>query len=338
MYLVQLGDRDELLADPAIWYCHDCGDCSARCPAGVQPGRVMGALRQLALEHYAHPRWLGTLVNRPRLVGLLYAGAALLLAAAVTLGGSWSPSASPVVFASFLPHATLNLFYLGFTALAVGIVASGVAHAWRAWRGPLRGRIGGPALRAGLAAALADVTLHRSFGTCGEHRWRRWAHLAMVAGFVMLALLAGVVALIDLLGGAYPFPPLHPLKLLGNGAGLLLLGGVGFAVARRLGQRRRGEPVAAFDWLLLAHLLLVVLTGFAVELLRYLGPASAAYPTYFVHLTAVFVLLVLLPWSKLGHAAYRTAALVLRAALRARRAPAGLRPMAAPAVRPAGGG
>jgi quinone-modifying oxidoreductase subunit QmoC len=330
VHLAQLGAREALLADPAVWYCHDCGDCSTRCPSGMRPGRIMGSLRQLALEHYAPPRRVGALVNRPGLVGLLYAGAALVVAAAVTIGGSWSPSTPPVIYASFLPRAAIDVLFLGATALAVVLLGAGVSAAWRAWRGPSPGRLAPAALRAGIRRALADLATHRSFGSCGEHRWRRAAHWATVAGFVALALLAGVTAGIDLLGGTYPFPVLHPMKVIGNVAGLLLLAGVGLALARQIGRHRRGEPASAFDWLLLVHLLLVVLTGFAAEFLRYGAVAAAAYPVYFVHLTGVLVLLVLLPWSKLGHAAYRTAALVLRAALRANRAPAG--------ARPAGGG
>ena len=45
------------------------------------------------------------------------------------------------------------------------------------------------------------------------------------------------------------------------------------------------------------------------ELLRLLGVAILAYPMYYVHLVAVFMMFVYLPWSKLGHLVYRTAAL-----------------------------
>jgi quinone-modifying oxidoreductase subunit QmoC len=292
----------------------------------------------MAVEHYARPGWLAALVNRPSLVWLLYLVPALLLAGAVAVGGSFRPAAAPVRYAAMLPHLTLNLFFLGFTALAVAVIAAGVARAWRAWRGPMRSRIGPARLARGVSRALAAVVLHRDFGACEENRWRRWAHLAMVVGFVVLAALAGVVALIDLLGGTYPFPPLHPLKLVGNGAGLLLLFGIVLAFARRIGQVRRGEPVSAFDWLLLVHLAVVVLTGFAAEILRYTDLPAAAYPTWFVHLVAVFVLLVLLPWSKLAHVAYRTAALALRESLRAGREPRTAASCPAPSPAPVRGG
>ena len=68
-----------------------------------------------------------------------------------------------------------------------------------------------------------------------------------------------------------------------------------------------------FAWLLL----LVGLTGFVVEVLRFtvspeaVGAAqSTAYGIYFVHLVLVFGLLVYLPYSKFAHMWYRAVAMV----------------------------
>lgn len=50
MRLVNLGQEERLLADPAIWLCLTCETCTERCPNGCDPARVMDALRELALE------------------------------------------------------------------------------------------------------------------------------------------------------------------------------------------------------------------------------------------------------------------------------------------------
>ena len=53
----------------------------------------------------------------------------------------------------------------------------------------------------------------------------------------------------------------------------------------------------------------IFLTGVGALVFRLLGAAILAYPIYYVHLIAVFMLFAYLPWSKLGHLVYRTVAL-----------------------------
>jgi len=73
-----------------------------------------------------------------------------------------------------------------------------------------------------------------------------------------------------------------------------------------------------FVWLLLA----VGVTGYSVEIFRFVaegaagaeaytsGFATPAYGVYFVHLVAVFGLLVYIPYSKFAHIWYRTVAMI----------------------------
>ena len=51
------------------------------------------------------------------------------------------------------------------------------------------------------------------------------------------------------------------------------------------------------------------LTGLGSMLLRLADIAPLAYFVYYLHLVSVFMLFAYLPWSKLGHLVYRTAAL-----------------------------
>ncbi len=41
--------REQLLADPSLWLCLTCETCSARCPNGCDPARVIEALRDISV-------------------------------------------------------------------------------------------------------------------------------------------------------------------------------------------------------------------------------------------------------------------------------------------------
>ena len=64
------------------------------------------------------------------------------------------------------------------------------------------------------------------------------------------------------------------------------------------------------DLALLGSLLVIILTGLATELLHFARIEPLRYAAYAVHLVAVFVLLWMLPYSKLAHVVYRALALL----------------------------
>lgn len=306
MNLLQTGTVESLLADPAIWECYGCLDCSRNCPAEALPGRVLAAARQASVEYFAFPSVLGRIMNEPRFAWGLFFIPAVLLAAAIALWGSFTPPLHPVRYAAMFPHLALNLFYFGFTAFAA---AGMLVSAWRAWRA-FRGEDPRPATKRSLlgaaAAAFSEILSHRRFSGCAESPFRRIAHGGLLFGFLVLSGLAGVAALMILFGLPYPFPPAHPLKIAGNTAGSGVMGGALFFLISRLRSRQNGSVYA--DWLLLAQILFATVTGFMAEIFRY-RDVAAAYPIYFLHHIAVFGLLVFLPYSKLAHAGLRLVAL-----------------------------
>ncbi len=48
--LAQLDQREALLSDPSPWLCLTCETCSARCPNGVDPARLVDALREIVFR------------------------------------------------------------------------------------------------------------------------------------------------------------------------------------------------------------------------------------------------------------------------------------------------
>jgi heterodisulfide reductase subunit C len=53
--LVQLGQKEALLASSAIWLCIGCETCGTRCPNEIHAGAVIDALRHIALEEGVSP-------------------------------------------------------------------------------------------------------------------------------------------------------------------------------------------------------------------------------------------------------------------------------------------
>jgi len=312
MTLLQLGQKEDLVADRGIWLCFNCAECSSTCPVNVRPGRIMAGIRQMAVEHYATPRFAARLLNRPRYRPLAFLASVVLLLAVTLLGGSFTPRTSPVHFASMLPHRTLNTF---FGVVAGLVFLSAVLGATRAWNAFLGQALFAAGLRRFLRAAWAatrEILTHKRASKCHQFPLSRWAHLSVLYGFLTLLALSGVAAILILTGAPYPLPAWHPFKIAANlGAALLILG-VLYFLGERLRASPKGDTSSWSDWALLLDLLLVSVTGVLAEVFRYAGSARWAYPTYFAHLTCVLVLLAGLPYSKLAHAVYRGLALTAR--------------------------
>lgn len=309
MTLLQLGEVDKLLTDPTAWLCFNCADCTSSCPAQAGPGRIMAAVRRLAVEHYSVSPWLSRLANQRRgFLCMLLAGIALLLAA-IGVGGSFSPQPDPVRYASMLPHFTLNVFFSAIVGLVILTAMISAARAWKAFTGEALPRANPVRLVHSLLSVTRKIAAHSQFSKCQQFSFSRWAHVAISYGFITLLLLAGVAATLIRLGNPYPLPLLHPFKIIGNLAAMLLVGGSLYFWVQRQRASRDKDPSSWFDWVLLLELLLVSVTGVLAEVFRYASVAVLAYPTYFLHLVFVFVLLAGSASSKLAHVFYRTVAL-----------------------------
>jgi quinone-modifying oxidoreductase, subunit QmoC len=361
MHWAQWGLKDRLVADPDVWLCHQCGDCSARCPRGARPGDVLAAVREQAIRHYAVPRFLATWANTGATLPLVLLIPVVLLAAALLarapLENAIPFGAEHGFYAEFFPHWLLIGFYGLFTGLACLAAVVGIVRFWKAMRAADEAQEGyAPAVGivSSLWRALRSIVTHDRFAKCTAQAPRRAAHLMAFYGFLALYVVT-LWAVLDLyvnpyvfgLASLYPFGLLHPMKVLANVGGVLLLVGCVKAIA----DRRRDAPGAAagtaFDWIFVWLLLAVGVTGFATEVFRFtVEPATAlasvAYATYFVHLVLVFQLLVYLPYSKFAHLLYRTVAIVYAEHTARRRpllaAPAAVRSLPTPATAVAGVG
>lgn len=321
------GLRDRLLADPDVWLCHQCNDCSVRCPRGARPGEVLAAVRRECVIEYAAPRFLARWVSAPAYLPLLLAVPAVLLSVLLTFKGPLEEffgitrnTTERIVFAYTpeLPHWILNTFFFTFTILSLLGALLGARRFWSALRREdLSAGRGAP--RKGLGASLWSVVksalTHEKFAECTRASGRYVSHFLVLFGFLALGLVTCwvITARINPLlpdGFVYPFGFWSPWKLLANAGGAAIGVGCVWMMVDRLWKNRDLGVGTYFDWSLLGALLLVVLSGFATELLHYIRLEPHRHAVYFVHLILVFYLIVYLPYSKLAHVIYRTVALV----------------------------
>lgn len=340
MIWAQWGLKDRLISDPDIWLCHQCNDCSQRCPRGARPGDVLAAVRQKTIEHYAFPSVMGRWVNSVKAVPLmLVLIPALLIAGALLVRGPIEAAFPSLVgphahdfYAHFFPHWLLIAFYTTLTLLTFGGLIVGLLRFWGGMKAsdaafgreePVLGLIPS-AIR-----AVTAVFTHARFGKCTDQASRKTNHLLAFYGFLALFIVTSW-AVVDIylmpffgVDSLYPFNLVHPMKILANVGGILLIIGAGKAIMDRMNAPADGKHQStSFDWIFVWLLLMVGLTGYTVEVFRFVAEAQygaeayagalavPAYGIYFVHLVSVFGLLVYLPYSKFAHIWYRAVAMI----------------------------
>ncbi len=317
------GLRERLMGDPDPWLCHQCGDCTLRCPRSARPGDVMAALRRECVVHYGTPRAFGRWLNQPRSLPWVLLLAALVLAAAAAVwhaAGAGAAEMSTTGPRTVMPFwSELPQWFLGsvFTLLLLWDVLVLARSGRRFWRdmqaqAPAAGTV--RPLGASLGAAFRRIVWHEDFGLCAQSRGRRTSHLLVVYGMLALWLVSLWVVsarwnpLLD--GLVYPLGFWNPWKLLANLAGLAVAVGAMLMLVERTERPATGGATRYADGALLGLLLTIVLTGFASELTHFLRIEPLRFAAYALHLVAVFALLGMLPYTKLAHVLYRTLALV----------------------------
>ncbi len=312
MLLAQWGQADRLASDPAVWLCHQCNDCTVRCPRDARPGDVMQSLRSMAVERLAVPAWLGRLVGGARWSWPLLFVLPLLFWIAVlyALGSLPDVPRVPIgqlIYEEVVPHWLIYLVYIPVAGL---VVLAAAASAWRFWNSleGAKDRRGSFILAA--IGALWEIATHKRFAKCEAAAPRRWGHFWLMWGFAG-ALVATTLAIVALyLMHDYPLPLDHPFKWVGNAAAAMLLVGGVLILGHRLKEGGQAGKSTAYDNFFLATVLLVVVTGVLSELGRFAFRPGLAVGIYVVHLGSILTLFATFPYSKFIHFVYRTLALI----------------------------
>ncbi len=280
------GLKDRLVADPDVWLCYQCNDCSTRCPRGAKPGDIMAAIRQGSVQHWAFPSFLGKWTNEPKSVLLLLGIPTALLLIALYLKDPLANALGIVPdlgsrisysYTSMLPHWLLISFFLFFSALSLALGGTGLVRFWRGMKAAFP-EYGNPIPAKGffpsILAALKNIIIHENFTKCTRAAPRFWSHLMVFFGFAGLSLVAlwiitaGINPLMQR-DFVYPFSFWNPWKILANLGGIAVLIGCFLMIQYRFKDTDIANPGTYFDWLLIGTILIVLITGFFTEVLHY---------------------------------------------------------------------
>ncbi|NQV03317.1 MAG: quinone-interacting membrane-bound oxidoreductase complex subunit QmoC [Bacteroidia bacterium] len=297
----------KLLANPDMWLCHQCGDCSTHCPRGVQPASVLSAIRLLSYRYYARPNFLGALVNKPAWLSAALLLPVIIITMILLLAGTFAIPEGPVNYSAFFPHAWLNGSFTLITLLSYGLAAIGFATFWKDLKAAFSGSNPTIGFWKSLWQVKGEILMHSKFGECTAQRSRKVAHLLVFYGFVML-LLVTAYAIVAAITHNYPLSLLNPFKILGNVAALMLTVGLGIMIINRLINPATYGNSNYSDWLLLISFFLLTISGIVVQFARFLN-WGLAYHLYFFHLVCVWFVIIYLPFTKFTHLVYRTLSL-----------------------------
>ncbi len=311
--------------------CHGCRGCYYACQYapphewGINIPKIMAEVRQQSYTEYAWPKGMGSLFERNGTIvsGVIVASISIVLILSMLLVSPenfWK--ARPAEAGSFyavIPLIVMQIVGIASFGFALVAMWMGARNFWKD-AGP-DGGVGPVAL----AIALWDVLTLKNLGGNGNgcndnseafSMRRRMLHHAMFYGF-MLCFAATTVGFFyhTLFGWHAPYGYLSVPVVLGTVGGVMLMIGTLGLFAMKLVEDPGpvSRKMLGGDVAMLLLLALTSLTGLVLLAVRSTGAMGL---TLAIHLGFVLALFLVLPYSKMVHGVYRSAALLRRAAER----------------------
>ncbi len=311
--------------------CHNCRGCYYACQYapphewGINIPRAMAEVRAESYIEYAWPPGAakafeknGVVVSMAVAISIAFV---LIVSMAISAPGAFFQARpmAPGAFYSVMPLWAMQLVGIASFGYALVAMAMGARNFWRD-AGPTE-----PVGAKALGIALWDVLTLKNLGGGGNgcndateafSMRRRYLHHAMFYGF-MLCFAATSTGFIyhAFLGWHAPYGLLSLPVVLGTVGGvLMMIGTIGlFAMKLVDDPLPNARRMLAGD---VAMLLLLAMTAFTGLLLLAVRATGAMPLVMAVHLGFILALFVVLPYSKMVHGVYRSAALLRRAAER----------------------
>lgn len=342
------GLKDKLTKDVDLWLCHNCGNCADLCPRGAKPADLMSAARNMIYKDLTQPSIVGKWMSSAKGLPFLFGIPAILWLVVWWIragfnGGNWFPRAADgrIVFGQvFYGDYTIDPIFMITFFGAVFILYKGVMKLLDLFKPEGKMLVLGktrPWYLHLYDVLMEEVITHKKFSECNNGPAlpaddsackdsccctkiakvdRKWGHMALFYSFVALAIVTAIVAgghwigkVIPMLKVTTPLALNDPIKILANLGALGLLFGLGVLTVRRLKLNPKYQTSSFYDWYLLGVIWAVGMTGILSQVFRLLDCVTVAFCVYYLHLVFVWMLFAYLPWSKLGHFVYRTAAL-----------------------------
>lgn len=325
MVLAQWGQKDELLASPDIWLCHQCSDCTAYCPRGAKPGEVLNAIRKQSIKHVAMAPLFARIAQDPKLIWLLFA---IPMALFYLIMPYKDVSAVPLLngkmsYSNFMPvWPQVDATFMLTAAFAAFSAFVGIKRLWTGMAARPGGAQGTGSPISHVIPAVTTILAHKKFADCDVNRLRQWGHRLLFYSFAGLAVVT-TVAIVYLYGwkffgiqpfgsfsfGVSPYPNSDPMKILALVSSVAFAAGFILLLVNRLVKAGKAGLGGYFDWVFLLIVGAVGATGMLAWALR-LQDMTVGYWVYYSHLVFVWTLFMYAPYSKFAHLFYRTTAMV----------------------------
>ncbi|MFC2152857.1 quinone-interacting membrane-bound oxidoreductase complex subunit QmoC [Bacteroidota bacterium] len=307
------GMKEKLIGNTDIWLCHQCGDCSTYCPRGVKPADVFSAVREISYQHYAKPKFLGKIVNNPKLLPVALLIPIIIISVILFMAGTLQIPEGPVNYSKFFPHAWLNSSFTFLWFLSIGLGIVGLKKFWNDMIKQNSDLKPSGSFIKNLFSIRKEIILHSNFSSCSAQKTRKVAHLLVFYGFILL-LFVTAFAIYAAVTHKYPLSLTNPFKILGNTAAIMLIIGLGIMIINRIFDKESFGNSTYSDWLFLISMFLLTISGVLVEVARF-SNWGLAYHLYFFHLICVWFIIIYLPFTKFGHLLFRIVAMVFAASI-----------------------
>jgi len=318
MVAASWGLKERVIKNADIWLCHNCGDCSTKCPRGAKPGDVLSALRSLAIAEYAVPKGLGKAVNDPKKLPVLILLPVIIFIVLGLATGllDFTPSGDEIVHSKFFSTWLVDIIFVPLAGWVAVIFALGIKnfvsdiHENAVATGKTDKKdFDQKAYILALIKVIPTILKHSKFSECGENKERSSGHLMVLYSFIGLFIVTNIF-FVTLYGLQIhgPYSQINPVKWLANVSGVVLVAG-GYLLMKSRMDNKKDQTSSYKDWYLIGLVLGLGVSGMLTEITRLAGWAAGSYAIYFIHLVFVFNLFAFLPFSKLAHLVYRTLAM-----------------------------